>query len=295
MSKKLRMTDEMIAGIKAEFDRALASCKMMDGKFSFTKTFEGGNEKATLVFTAEAYNKMMALVQSFDKEVAWHCVSRRGEKENEYEVYDIVVYPQSVTAATVEMDVAEYDEWIRKHAMAGDEWVFNLKGQGHSHVNMSTSPSGTDMDHQKKVLADMKPDGFYIFVIWNKRNEHTCWVYDLAKNTVFENKDITVQIGGTDLDAFVKEAKDLVVTKAPVTYCGGWNGGYSHLVPASKTVDTKPAKTYATVTPVKQEKEKVKAVIKNTMPGNSCYGYSGDWDEDPSSPFYVRDNYYGME
>ena len=301
MSKYIKFTPELIDKMRQEFDAALSSAKMVGGEFTFKKTLSNVDAKATLRFTDHAFLKMFTLVQSFDKEIAWHCVADRTENENEYLISDVLVYPQTVTGVTVEMDTAEYAKWIENGVLAGDERFFKLHAQGHSHVNMSTSPSGTDLQHQRGILEDLRPNGFYIFMIWNKRGEYTLWIYDLEKNIVFENKDITLEIGesGDEFSAFLKEAKEIV--KAKVTqYTGaaGYNtgvGGYTKtpaIIPASgynnppKSVpETKPA--VATVTP--KQKEKVRAVVASAPVGG--YNYDDD-EDDPDSPFYYRDDFF---
>lgn len=301
MSKYIKFTPELIDKMRQEFDAALSSAKMVGGEFTFKKTLANVDAKATLRFTDHAFLKMFTLVQSFDKEIAWHCVAERTENENEYLISDVLVYPQTVTGVTVEMDTAEYAKWIENGVLAGDERFFKLHAQGHSHVNMSTSPSGTDLQHQRGILEDLRPNGFYIFMIWNKRGEYTLWIYDLEKNIVFENKDITLEIGESsdEFSAFLKEAKEIV--KAKVTqYTGaaGYStgvGGYTKtpaIIPASgynnspkSAPETKPA--VVTVTP--KQKEKVRAVVASAPVGG--YGYDDD-EDDPDSPFYYRDDFF---
>ena len=285
MSKILKMTPEIMEGMRKEFETALKTAQIVDGKFSFTKSFQSDNRKATICFTPEAYAKMTALVQAFDKEVAWHFVTERGEEPNTYLIYDVLVYPQTVAAATVDMDVEAYAAWKETGLRSGDERFFHLHGQGHSHVNMSTGPSPTDMNHQRGILADLRPSGFYIFVIWNKRNEHTMWVYDLQENIVYEDRDLTLKIGDSDLTGFVSDAKALVKTQMPAPT--KWTGGYT----APKPV-VSAQQAPVTVIPAAKQKEKVYAISRDAITRNAS-PYPDD--DDPTSPFFVRDNYYGME
>ena len=301
MSKYIKFTPDLIDKMRQEFDAALSSAKMVGGEFTFKKILDNVDAKATLRFTDHAFLKMFTLVQWFDKEIAWHCVAERTENENEYLISDVLVYPQTVTGVTVEMDTGEYAKWIENGVLSGDDRFFKLHAQGHSHVNMSTSPSGTDLQHQRGILEDLRPNGFYIFMIWNKRGEYTLWIYDLEKNIVFENKDITLEIGedGDEFSAFMKEAKDIVKTKT-TQYTGavGYStgvGGYTKtpaIIPASgynnppKSVpETKPA--VAIVTP--KQKEKVRAVVASAPA--SGYNYDDD-EDDPDSPFYYRDDFF---
>ena len=196
MSKPIKMTEQYMAECRADFEKALQLTKLADGKLSFTKVFTCGDRKATVVFTAGAWAKMALLVKEFDKEVAWHGVAHRATDEavDEYIIEDIVVYPQEVSGTTVEMDTEKYAEWLMQNA--DDERFNNIHMQGHSHVNMPTSPSSVDLNHQEEILNMLGDDDFYIFMIWNKSFVSTNKIYDLKKNVLFEDKDITVKLEG---------------------------------------------------------------------------------------------------
>lgn len=230
MSRPIKMTQQYLDECRQDFEKALQLAKLSDGKLNFTKTFTCGSHKAVVYFTPEAWAKMVMLVKEFDKEVAWHGVACRMEDESkdEYMISDILVYPQTVTGATVEMDTEDYAQWIMDNIE--DERFNEIHMQGHSHVNMAPNPSSVDLTHQEEILNMLGDEDFYIFMIWNKSFVSNTKVYDLKKNILFENTDVTVKIiGGTeDLDAFLKGAKEMVKTK---TYqpTGGYGGytGYS--------------------------------------------------------------------
>jgi len=169
--------------------------------------------KATLWFTERAWLKMWALVRNFNEEVAWHGVVSRSEKENEYVVTDIVVYPQTVSGASVEMDVDEYGKWMEWLSANFEDKRFNhLHLQGHSHVNMGVFPSETDLKHQEDIVVTLRKNSFYIFVIWNKRNSHNIRIFDKENNIFFDNEDVVCSIIPEDSGVlkFLREAKMLV-------------------------------------------------------------------------------------
>lgn len=212
--KPLFLTEEDIIKIKEEFDKHIGT-RMMDGTFSFSKKYYYENktkEKAYLYFTPEAYLKMLTLVDGFSTEVAWHGCVKRLPDPNKFQIFDIVVYPQRVNGAYVDMDVDKYGDFLYHLT---PEQMDNLYCQGHSHVNMGTSPSGKDLESQMTVLDQQGHQGFYIFMIWNKRNEHTIFIYDLENNVYYENGDIEVGIldstYGTTSD-FLNEMKKIVVS-----------------------------------------------------------------------------------
>ena len=291
MSKPIKFTQELIDQLRQEFDDALSKAKMVGGEFKFTRKFDSVDQKATLRFMERAYIKMIMLVTAFDKEVAWHFVASRGEAENEYLITDVLVYPQTVTGVTVEMDQEEYAKWRDEGVQSDDGRFFWMNGQGHSHVNMSTSPSDTDLKHQQGILDDLRRTGFYIFAIWNKKGEHTLWIYDLAKNIVFEDKDIKIEIGENDNEYadFIDAAKAIVKPRVQQYQNGGYASLGTTVKPANAVVPVKAASTK--VEPVKQ-KNKVKAVVASAPRVNQWYD-DDDYMDDPSSPFYVSDYYYG--
>lgn len=224
MSRPIKMTEQYLKECREDFERALKLTKLADGKLSFTKMFSCGEQKATVFFTPDAWAKMVTLLREFDKEVAWHGVARRGENEeaNEYIISDILVYPQTVSGASVEMDTEEYAKWIMDNAE--DDRFNNIHMQGHSHVNMAPNPSSVDLNHQEEILNMLGDDDFYIFMIWNKSLANNIKIYDLKKNILFEDKDVTYEHEEGDMDAFVKSAKEMVKTK---TYqYGGAYAGY---------------------------------------------------------------------
>ena len=297
MSKIIRFTPEIIDRVKAEFDERIKSARLFGGSFSYSKTFDATGEKATLRFTELAMLKMTMLVSTEEKEVAWHCVAER-EAGNSYLISDILVYPQKVGATSVDMDVEEYGKWKMKGIMSGDERFQHLFAPGPSHVNMAVNPSPTDIDHQKEILDMVRDDGFYIFMIWNKRDERNIWIYDMAKNVMFENSDITVEVIEEEngVIKFLRESKPMVKAYIP-PYSGGYYGsGYSGYNAKAGIVSSKPAAVKpapaAVVTsakPAAHEKPKVRAAVVH---GSS---YDVEDEDDPTSPFFVRDDYYGLE
>lgn len=224
MAKIIKLTPELLADIRKDFEEALMKAKFADGKIDFTKSFTSISRKATVYFTEMAWLKMQSLISEFDKEVAWHGIAYRGDDpaKDEYTITDIMVYPQEVTGSTVTTDQEKYQSWLMSH----DDDVFNnIRMQGHSHVNMSTSPSGVDLTLYEKILDQLDDTMFYIFLIYNKRGEKTYKIYDMAKNILFETSDVTVKIvdDGSGLTSFLEDAKSKVQTKT-YQYTGAYNG-----------------------------------------------------------------------
>lgn len=268
-----KATPEIIRG---EFDKMLDSAKLSDGKVCYTKTFNFSkaigvsDRKATLIFTEKAYEKMMALVREFDKEIAWHGIAKRGDDptKDEYIVSDILVYPQSVSGANVTTDQERYQTWLMSH----DDDVFNnIRMQGHSHVFMGTSPSSVDTTWYDSIIAQLDDTMFYIFLIWNKRGDKYIKIYDFAKNIIFDTSDVIVSIDydGVGSASFVRDSKEMVREITPTYntgtyYSGGYGGssygagGYS----SNNGVGQKGAAATAPAAATSVEKEKKAADVK---------------------------------
>ena len=293
MSKVIKLTPQYIEECTQEFKNSLISGKFSDGKISYNKVLDSVHNKAKLIFTEVAWLKMQTLVKEFNKEVAWHGVAHRGEDETkaEYYVTDILVYPQKTSGAYVDMDVEGYDKWIRDNYE--DERFFNIAMQGHSHVNMPTNPSGTDLSHQETILEQLTDDMFYIFVIWNKSDSRNIRIYDLAKNVLFETADVDVEV--QNLADFIKEAKNMVkdrVTNTTTTSTTTFGKGYTYTPPSTSTSKDKkenpPAQTGVKPGKRKGKKKKNKGTYNNAC-DNSQLSLLGYDDMDINDPFYYRE------
>lgn len=310
MSKSIRITSEIEAELREAFEQALSGGKFADGRFSFTKSLPNSDRKATIIYTADAWEKQCRILKEFDKEVAWHGVCHRGidQTKDEYFITDILVYPQTVGPATVEMDTEEYAKWLMEHS--DDERFDHIHSQMHSHVNMGTTPSSVDLNHQEEILNMLGNEDFYIFMIWNKSLSKTNKIYDLAKNTLFEDKDITVVVEGQSaLDDFIKDAKAIVKNRTYTsTYSGTTGTGGQTARPlastyqpynpmsgsgASAAPQSKPLTTPATnQSAAAQERPRTRIGAgwagRNASQAGSV-GFSVYGDDDYNSPFFVSE------
>ena len=160
--------------------------------------------KPTVYLTAEAYIKMTLLISQSSNELAWHGTVEKIN--NDYLISNILVYPQTVTGNTVDANEEEYAKWLMT---LNDNVINSMRFQGHSHVNMPTSPSGRDTGNWQKFLNILKKDEFYIFCIANKKGEFYWNIFDIEKNIIFENKDITMSVvdnAGNMLKTWATEA-----------------------------------------------------------------------------------------
>lgn len=289
MSKLIKITSDCLDEVRKDFEEALQSGKFSDGKITFTKSIGSINRKANVFFTDLAWVKMQTLIREFDKEIAWHGIAFRGDDEtkDDYIIKDILVYPQEVTAATVNTDQEKYQTWLFEH----DDDVFNnIRMQGHSHVNMGTTPSSVDSSLYDRILEQLDDDMFYIFMIWNKRGDKTIKIYDMAKNVLFETSDCTVSVleDGYSIERFLKEAKSLVSDKvsnytnnATPSFGGGYRYGSGYYGSEGSYYSSKDANQYETTK--KKGKRKKKETQQVTM----------FEDDDDDSFEYEDDGWYG--
>lgn len=201
MANYIKLEANTVSEIMNEV-QAMISGRFLDGILKYEKKLEI-NKRCNLTFSDIAWAKMNALISGFDSEVAWHGFSRKDG--NNYFIDDIVVYPQNVSSATVTTDQEEYEKWL---AELNDDEFNSLRFQGHSHVNMSTSPSGVDTSLYDRILSQLTDEDFYIFAIWNKKGEHTVYIYDMVDNIKYDTKDIDITV--ETLSGFLENAQDLV-------------------------------------------------------------------------------------
>ena len=159
-------------------------------------------KKPTIQVNAEAYIKMLELVNQSAVECSWHGLVRRTE--DTYYVYDILVFPQINSPTTTTTD---------EH--------------GHSHVNMNVFSSGVDDKYQKDLITKVDDGDYYIFFIMNKKMEICIFLYDFNQQIMFEKSDINFQIVNDkceDLKAWAgKQLKDYTITATQNKYKKGFS------------------------------------------------------------------------
>lgn len=269
--------------------------------------YEGGIlgervDKCRLLFTPLAFAKMANLVRETDSELAWHGVCERVQDAAvpSFLVKDILVFPQVVTGATVDTDQEEYQNWMMA---LPDEQFNNLRMQGHSHVNMGCNPSSTDQAHRESILKQMPKDEYFIFIIWNKRNEHDIVVMDMANNRRYEDKEIEIDIvnDGLSIAQFISDSKALL-RKPAYSYTGTAYAGTKTVYGENdygrfgSAYDTKSKTTLpaAPITPVSAT-----PAAAPTQPAKKGIGIGFGWrgkdkQDDNPDPFgdYYRETYH---
>lgn len=250
-----------------------------------------GIEKPIVFILATAYVKIMSLINSSNKELAWYGVATRAGKN--YFIEDILVYPQTVTSATVDADEEKCAKWFME---LPDEVINNLKFQGHSHVNMTASPSGRDTNNWQQFANLLKPDEFMLLCIGNKRGEFYWNIYDRAINVCFENKDITmvvVDAKGNSLSTwaedsikkYIEEEKPKVTSKVGFFSDNIHSGNYTML--NGQRYFTEPNRNATEKTHIKDAKDTETNKVYSEMMSYVPTEFIHDIDYDIEA-----DNYY---
>ena len=209
-------------------------------------------DRPVIRITIKADAKIKALVKESSKEIAWHGIVEHTEGTNVYTITDILVFPQTVTAATAVSRDEAYGPWI----MELSDNVFNkLRFHGHSHVNMGVTPSGVDTNYQETLIDSVQD--FYIFAIYNKAASYNIWLYDKTNNMLYEKADIDYVISKDRIAEWAKaQIAEQVEVPAPI-----YNTGYT-AVNKGKT----PATLHDATAQAKQNLNTYDAVLRKLKP-----------------------------
>lgn len=307
--KRIKFTEEMVKDacdkrleelakstekIKEQFQQIVGKDCFSSIPKGFDKYLDVDHDKANIVFTPEAYVKMVLLLRHFESEVAWHGVVKK-ESASRYIITDILVYPQKVSGATVNTDQEDYQKWL----ISMDDEVFNsIHMQGHSHVRMSTGPSAVDLTHQEQIVRQIGESDYYIFMIFNKELQHHVFLYDGSQNIAFEDADIVLSVEGetfTDT-AFIENADKLVkrTVYTPASYKSGGVANLPYREGGLKGVSTAEKKRNVNVAESEDEDEDEEfgsgtALFgSDEMDGYRGYGNSGVYGGVDYSRVYGR-------
>lgn len=180
-----------------------------------------------IYISADAYNDMLILVDEVAKEVSW--LGTAGVTENGYLIEEVFLVKQEVGHTVTDMD----EDGIASLGMElmaqpdGDEKVNKLRFWGHSHVDMSTSPSSQD-NSQMDLFKDNGCDWF-IRGIANKKGKIEFAFYDFTKSIIYNDVpwSLHYEIDDGRREKWVKEIDEKVEEIAIVSYAKGFGYGVS--------------------------------------------------------------------
>lgn len=169
-------------------------------------------EQPKVYISANAYLKMRKLVDDTSTEIGWYgTVTKVPTLVNTYVIEDILVYPQRVTGATCTQDDDKMFEF--EMSLTTDE-VNHKRFHGHSHVNMSTHPSGVDEQFYQDLLTQTRD--YFIVLVTNKSKSDYVRFYDIENNVVYEGLEIVpITDLGTSIDTWYEGIEDLLTKPEP--------------------------------------------------------------------------------
>lgn len=218
--KPIKITPEVKLSFLDAFQKYMEEQRFTSNRLTFTADLKEALKKdlprPKVLMTPIAAQKINQLVQDTPTEIAWHGIVSRDN--HNFIIEDIILYPHYITGTTATTEFETYTEWLNS---IEDTNLYNsIRFQGHSHVNMGTSPSNTDEQYYNDMLQTLADDDYYIFMIINKKQEYHLWIYDLANNTIFETEDIDfgVKISDTQtLKEWADTEKEKYILTRPTT------------------------------------------------------------------------------
>lgn len=179
----------------------------------------------------DARAKMEMYCELCDKEIGWLGFVKKYPGTG-YLITDVVLLKQEVHATTTEIDPQALLEFWGQTPI---EQQADIKLWGHSHVNMSPSPSGQD-DSQMDYFKD--GNDWFIRLITNKKGDMNITIYDYANgieihdDTLYTYNPKRAELR-TSIEAEIKEKvkeKTYTPAKTTPTY-----SGYKFNTPAKKS------------------------------------------------------------
>jgi len=133
-----------------------------------------------VLITPDAYKRMNLYIEIAPKEVGWLGTVKRLAN-GDFLIEEVFLVEQEVTGVETEMSVAGREKLVLELLAGGDpglDKANTLHFWGHSHVRMSTGPSGTDENTMVQFGGEGHP--YYIRGIFTKlgRGEFTLYLYE---------------------------------------------------------------------------------------------------------------------
>lgn len=174
-------------------------------------TVELLNPAPRVVMTLEAYKKICHIVDQANQEIGW--LGFVEDEKGVLTIKDVYLFKQQVSATTCEITPEGIEEVVMDLLQIenGDYIVQHLHLWGHSHVNMSTSPSAQD----EKQLLSFKDNGndWFLGLIANKRGEFNFTFIDYVARLKICNLNWKIEIPGLDDKLIALEIKNEIKEK----------------------------------------------------------------------------------
>lgn len=155
---------------------------------SATKIIKREEEIPVIEMPIEVFQKMSALVRNSNEEIGWLALCKK--EANSYNIYEVTICDQEVSETTVELDEKGIQKIAEELISANREnEMNNVRCWGHSHVDMSVSPSGQDdktFEEYYKQCGD-----YFIRLIMNRKGEYYIDLADYEEGVIYKNLKLT--------------------------------------------------------------------------------------------------------
>ena len=207
-----------------------------------------GKSLPTVIMTPEVKRDMEIICKNAGSdEIGWLGLVSRDIDENTFKVYRILPLPkQEVHAATTELTPEGQAELMMDMLESGEittEETNNIRFWGHSHINMSPTPSGQDNTQMDDLTSNLeKEEGavnrFFVRCITNKKSDYhfSIFQYDMGIALTDAPWHLEMEEDVSRVDYWKTQIEDKVSKlKSNYTYVKGRQpvnsprgGGYAH-------------------------------------------------------------------
>lgn len=152
------------------------------------------NDYPKLIYTTKAYRTLLAMMSTTHaKTKEFMFLGFVEQSGKDYIVEDFFLVPQHMCSGAYCETNDRYETWINEAVPLDKRRLIRL--HGHSHVNMPTSPSGTD-DNQIKELC-VNVSNYFIQLIINHNMANTVNIWDKTNNLIYSNIDQYIKINNS--------------------------------------------------------------------------------------------------
>ena len=173
------------------------------------------NKQPVILISHYDLKAIQHIVAVAPKEAQWfHRLEKIGENGHAiYRIYEMYIPEQYCSGAEVEsepeMMMNFYKELRDEHGQdKANEIMSNLTVWCHSHHNMGVGPSGQDTKQFKEQIENaklQKVDLPQMMMIFNKKDDYYCRLWDPVDQILYENVDLV--IGSYDFSHISEQAK----------------------------------------------------------------------------------------
>lgn len=170
------------------------------------KTVTFLDNRYELYILPQAKTKMELYCDLSDGEIGWLAFVERFENVG-FLITDCILLKQEVNGATTELDPAALLDFWNETPVDRQK---NIKMWGHSHVNMSPTPSSQD-ESQMEYFKDGNP--WFIRLITNKKREYNIDIFDYANGIKIHMDQADLKIYNPGQEDLRKQIEDEIKEK----------------------------------------------------------------------------------